>query len=242
MRATQWSWFIDQQLGAVKKSGLANSAHKINVLVSMPVFWGFAPDHTGFYKNHVEYGDPPITFGDKIKEYIETRYSFVTHIDLHDISAPNTYEGYPLKYVYDACCENDIYVLYFHSKGATKSLVNLANWREALNYYMIERWKDHISALNNGYDVSAMGDATTEKHIVSGNFFWAKSSYIKTLTNPLDIMSYARTTLIDNGSPERYAYEVWIRSNNPKINWIHNTMVDHYSSYYFLEYDKSGLW
>lgn len=234
LTSVQWTWFIDQQIGELYQSGLIFAA-KTNLIVYMPMHWTVGANGSGFFKNNVKIGESHISFAEKLKEYISCRYPLVEILEIRDISMENTYEGYPLSHVYDTACKEDLYILYFHAKGVSRSSVCQSNWREVLNYYIIHKWKAHIDALDRGYEVSAMGDLMTEKYIVSGNYFWANSDYVKTLTNPLNITSYAKQWVVDEKVHERYAYEKWIRSNNPQINWIHNTNVDHYSSYYFIE-------
>lgn len=234
MRSLQWTWFVDQQLGCIKKSNLCSFA-KINMIVCMPLNWMTAPDNSGFYKNNVKYGDPGITFIQNLSEYIDARYPFAKIVKLRDNDETNLYEGLPLGYMYEECLKQDMYVFYFHSKGITKSHVQIANWRETLHHFLIQKWHDNISALQTGYDVSAVSDSTTDNDIVSGNFFWADSDYIKKLPHPLSVRNYSREELIHNQHLNKYIYELWIRSKNPKINWTHKTNVDHYSTCYFIE-------
>jgi hypothetical protein len=240
MRACSWTWFIDQQIGAIKKSGLA-FASKVNFIACMPMHWHSASDDRMFFKNNPANGEFSISFAEKLKEYLAFRYPFVNVLEIRDVSLPNLYEGAALAHVWQACKERDIYVFYFHSKGATKSEPSISNWREVLNHYMVERWREHVIALESGFEVSALADQMTYKDIVSGNFFWADSEYIKKLPDPLDGKSYAKKWVVDETIHERYAYEKWVRICEPKINWIHNTLLDHYASYYFLEYDNQCL-
>lgn len=234
MRATQWTWFLDQQLGIIKRSGLSFVA-RTYLIACMPMHWHSASDDRIFYRNNPPQNERSISFAEKLREYIAFRFPFVEILDIRDISLPNIYEGAALTPLYEACQERDMHVLYFHSKGSTKSEPSVANWREVLNYYILERWRDHVMALESGFDVSAMSDQMSHSDIVSGNFFWADSKYVRTLLPPSEGRIYAKKWLVDENVHERYAYEKWIRSNKPKLNFIHNTLVDHYASYYFLE-------
>jgi len=237
MRATQWTWFLDQQLGVIKKSGLSFVA-RTYLIVCMPMHWNSLADGRLFFKNNPPHNESPISFAEKLKEYISLRFPFVEILEMRDVSLPNIYEEAALTPLYNACREREeMYVLYFHSKGSTKSDPSIANWREILNHYIIQKWKEHTVALESGYDVSAMADQMTYADIVSGNFFWANSNYVKTLLPPSEGKTYAKKWIVDEGVHERYAYEKWIRSNNPKLNFIHNTCADHYASCYFLEND-----
>ena len=107
---------------------------------------------------------------------------------------------------------------------------SISNWREILNYYCISQWKSCIDILeNNNYDVVGVKDHADGK-VISGNFWWAKSSYIKTLINPIENEG-VRPDTVSN----RYHLELWIVSNRPSVYYIADTKTNHYSQYCFLE-------
>jgi len=79
------------------------------------------------------------------------------------------------------------YILYIHTKGASKQnddkLQNVTSWRHLMNYFNIEKWKDAIQIFTNtsyntyGVLFGKAGNWT----IYSGNFWWMRGSYAKTL-------------------------------------------------------------
>jgi hypothetical protein len=79
------------------------------------------------------------------------------------------------------------YILYIHTKGASKqnneSYSNIKSWRELMNYFNIEKYKNVFNVFDkteyNTYGV-LLGNAGKWK-IYSGNFWWAKASYLKTI-------------------------------------------------------------
>lgn len=79
------------------------------------------------------------------------------------------------------------YILYIHTKGASKqndvNFKNIITWRHLMNYFNIEKCKDVIKLFEktefNTYGV-LFGKASSWV-IYSGNFWWAKSDYIKTI-------------------------------------------------------------
>ena len=79
------------------------------------------------------------------------------------------------------------YILYIHTKGASKqndvNFKNIITWRHLMNYFNIEKCKDVIKLFEktefNTYGV-LFGKASRWV-IYSGNFWWAKSDYIKTI-------------------------------------------------------------
>jgi hypothetical protein len=76
------------------------------------------------------------------------------------------------------------YILYIHTKGASKqNLENVVSWRHLMNYFNIEKYKNIFKIFEktdyNTYGV-LLGSAGKWK-LYSGNFWWAKTSYLKTI-------------------------------------------------------------
>jgi hypothetical protein len=76
------------------------------------------------------------------------------------------------------------YILYLHTKGASKqNLENVISWRHLMNYFNIEKYKNIFKIFEktdyNTYGV-LLGSAGKWK-LYSGNFWWAKASYLKTI-------------------------------------------------------------
>ena len=79
------------------------------------------------------------------------------------------------------------YILYIHTKGASKLnnvlYSNIKSWRELMNYFNIENHKNVFKIFEktdyNSYGV-LLGNAGKWK-LYSGNFWWVKSSYLKTI-------------------------------------------------------------
>jgi hypothetical protein len=79
------------------------------------------------------------------------------------------------------------YILYLHTKGASKQnnagYNSIISWRHLMNYYNIELNKKVFNLFEktayNTYGV-LLGKAGNWK-IYSGNFWWAKASYLKTI-------------------------------------------------------------
>lgn len=76
------------------------------------------------------------------------------------------------------------YILYLHTKGASKQdLENVVSWRHLMNYFNIEKYKNIFKIFEktdyNTYGV-LLGTAGKWK-LYSGNFWWVKSSYLKTI-------------------------------------------------------------
>lgn len=132
----------------------------------------------------------------------------------------NKEEADTLKWIRDYAKDNPgDYVLYFHMKGITKQNAATEDWRKYMEYFVIERWKDCIAKLDEGYDCcGVMWNSHTpigEWPHFSGNFWWANTSYINTLNH-----EYLELTW-------RYYREFWIGSN-PNVNQyeFHNSRMN----------------
>jgi hypothetical protein len=139
----------------------------------------------------------------------------------------NHFEGPTLLKLYDECFLYDN-VGYIHSKGITSLSKEVNRWRKVLEYGVIEKWKDNINALNKGYDVSGIFYTNKCKNILnknyyhfSGNFWWARSSYIKILKRPTLDFWKVESKEDEELWNSRHRYEFWISMKNPKVNDIY---------------------
>lgn len=231
MRACAWCWYVDQQLQLIRLSKLHQVA-QIHMRVTMPVWWTDLFGSPFLHHTH----HTPITFGDKLKEYVTLRYAWVHEIQLLDISE-NVFEGTTLKHMHDISQHEQFLALYIHTKGVIpQASPSIANWREVLNHFMITEWPHNVKLLET-HDVVAVNDQlSSHSPVVSGNFFWARSDYIKTLADPLQPEQYTHNTDVwPSGANYRYAFELWILSREPRVHYCVNTQVNHYGEYCFLE-------
>lgn len=122
-----------------------------------------------------------------------------------------------LRWVRDYAKENpDDYILFFHTKGITHFTQATEDWRRYMEYFVIERWRDCVKKLDEGYDTCGVlwnTDTPLGVHPhFSGAFYWVKASYINTLDH-----NYIT-------SKDRYDMEFWIGSNpNVKVFEFHNS-------------------
>ena len=76
------------------------------------------------------------------------------------------------------------YILYLHTKGASKqSNQNVISWRQLMNYFNIEKCKNIFKIFEKtSYNTYGVLLGTAGKwRLYSGNFWWAKASYLKTI-------------------------------------------------------------
>jgi len=132
----------------------------------------------------------------------------------------NKEEASTLKWIRDYSIKNpEDYVLYFHMKGISKQNRNTEDWRRYMEYFVIEKWEDCVAKLDEGYDCcGVMWNTDTPIGIhphFSGNFWWAKTSYINTLDH----------TFLD--AEFRWDREFWIGTNpNAKVFEFHNSRMN----------------
>lgn len=103
----------------------------------------------------------------------------------------------------------EFYILYAHTKGASKVLDGYAqyaiSWRREMTFHNIIKWQVPVWHLDNGCDtVGAFGCYGFRGMNVfwAGNFWWAKSEYLRQLPEP------------DESSPNEAEY--WIGLGNIK--------------------------
>ena len=210
------TWWIDDHVARLRSSGLVNNA-KVNICITMPTCLDFG------------------NFGKNIKSYINARYSFINILDIRDTGEQNIYEGQTLKFLYDRCLLDDnTIVLYTHSKGIGHPTIFNNCWRQILDYYSVDRWKKCVDILENN-NIDLVGVKDISKLTVSGNVWWAKSSYIKTLPEPVDSSKYTVEHKWPGTREYRWAFEDWISLNNPQTYHMANTQVYHYDVARFLE-------
>lgn len=142
------------------------------------------------------------------------KFVFYTNTEQHKEETPT------LKRLMRFAKDNPEYkILYLHSKGANKSSKEIDDWRNLLNYFAIDKWKESVKLLEQ-YD--AVGCNYSEDTWLghyphfSGNFWWANAEYI----NKLDYKFLE--------SESRWDREFWIGSGNGKLYSMHDSGIDHY--------------
>lgn len=123
-------------------------------------------------------------------------------------------ESDTLQELYNFCqsSSENLKIFYFHTKGVThyksEREENVKDWRNIMEYFLIEKWRLCVEKLNEDYDCCGINyqnhaanikNQTVAIKIFNGNFFWANSDYIKKLD----------TTILWE---HRYSSENWILS------------------------------
>lgn len=134
--------------------------------------------------------------------------------------------------------QQESYVGYIHMKGSSQvHSVEVQDWRKLLEYFIIDKHLQCINELGNGIDIVGVNfiDAHIGKHF-SGNFWWARSKYLKTLPHlplPRSIDKGKKspfTNQIYTDSNWRYDHEKWITSGSYKHKELFNSRINHYTT------------
>lgn len=91
-------------------------------------------------------------------------------------------------------------ILYIHSKGVSKISAfrhNIMLWRQYMEYFLIERYKECLQYLDEGYDTVGLNllnggndykiDKENHKWHYSGNFWWSVASHLRRIPDIPDI-------------------------------------------------------
>jgi hypothetical protein len=131
--------------------------------------------------------------------------------------------------------EKNTPMLYVHTKGVSHThpilKKNINAWTRYLDLYTINKWEECIQGLEDNDAAGGFYADDVIKHF-QGNFWWANSSYIKTLPrlNNLNIGNFNRG-------------EFWILSNTDKVYALSGkTPVDMYQNYYCKDEDFPSGW
>lgn len=217
-RKTMIYWWLDEQLSLIKNTGLSDIA-EVYICITAPIY--------------MEWGK----HGSNIINFIKTKYSFSNILNVRDTGESLIYEGQTLEKLHEYCLYNDAYVLYIHSKGITNSTLQTYLWMKALNHYCIEKWRTILKCFQDpAIDIVGLADEKSGVNCISGNFWWARSDYIKMLPPPIDSSKYQTDKEKFPGEKYyRWTFEDWYQLNKPRVHHIHNTGVsNHYDTPYYI--------
>lgn len=122
------------------------------------------------------------------------------------------------------------YGFYFHVKGVSwpvkrnpRAFIGGTYWRNYMEHFNIRKWKDCVSKLDEGFDTCgvkllAPKESPANAQHYSGNFFWAKSEYIRTL-KPIESLNHN----------DRFQAEFWQCSGSPNAATLCQDFVDYHA-------------
>jgi len=138
--------------------------------------------------------------------------------------------------------ESNLKILYIHTKGATSDPSNqpIKDWREYMLYFNVDKYKDMLNYLDS-HDACGVDFVEDPVKHFSGNFWWANSSYIKSLPKIKEISSIFSKVILTL----RHNAEFWIGMGNGKIKSVHDSNIDvyerHLHEYPEQRYNKKNI-
>lgn len=119
-----------------------------------------------------------------------------------------------LDHLHQRAMEEDFTVLYLHTKGVSSGLQGknpLAQqaWRKYMEYFVVGQWQRCLSELQAHDAVGVQWSPRTPTHNghYSGNFWWARSDYLRTLPQVYDV-----ELLPPHNAHPRMRAEFWLGS------------------------------
>ena len=197
-----WKTVVKEQLLRLKKSGLYDKADIIWATVNLN---GLTEED---YLN-------------EIKDYNKIQTDF--HIN-NGAEYPGIKKVKELGEMYD-----DIKILYFHTKGVAneytdrvtmerndEKIQNILSWRECLEYFVIDKWEESVSKLDEFDNVGV----TCVGGWYWGNFWWSQSKHIKKCI-PVDYWGrWDYESWLNNGVTGQKNFEWYNFSFNPYVTYI----------------------
>ena len=112
---------------------------------------------------------------------------------------------------------------YIHTKGIghykSPNYNTISDWRKYMEYFVIKGWRRCVMDLDK-YDIAGVNYNTSPSSHFSGNFWWARSSYIKTNNTEFNYKDYIEP-------------EMWLcKGKSPIGISYHNSHVYHYTQSY----------
>ena len=210
-----WKLFLDEQIKKIYRSGIIKYAD---------IYCGING-----------------TSARRVCEFIKN-YDWINVLDISDTD--EQYEGFTLKYLHQHASE-DRYekVGYIHTKGISflsgerdhdphrpgvrdssqdKTLIAINSWRHFLEWGCIDMWKKNVDALDE-YQISGVNYSPSPWPHYSGNFWWARGDYVKSLENPI-----IRMNKRSGWADQRLSFESWIGTGTHKAYTIKNIMFQAY--------------
>lgn len=144
--------------------------------------------------------------------------------------------------------ESEDFIGYAHLKALSRPDVNDpkgVDWRHYLTYWTIERWADAVAKLEEGNELVGVNWTEATWPHMSGNFWWARSNYLRRLPKLQDPSTIEPGTVskllkpnitLDPGNV-RFECEAWVGQGSPKVFVQHQSHLPadpafHYNNQY----------
>lgn len=209
-----WNKLVVEQLDAIKDSGLMAVTDKL-------------------YISCIYSDKNDLVELEKILGGFPVAYKIMSALSVEN----NQYEFPALQFMHDLSFQEDFYVYYFHTKGVSYTKDSAAKypstkyeqlnkcstaWRKMMEYFIFTKYNVALNVLSqyDAYGCKYDDPIVPPYHYkyYAGNFWWSKSSYIKTLPS-----------ITEAEKKNRYWAENWLLLKADKIFSPFNTSAELYA-------------
>lgn len=202
---------VEEQLSKLLRSGLLGVCAKLYVTVLHPTDIALTIVETLIDRYNSHFKDPRIEIAFRSSNLNIYERSILNLLRTHALTfhTPNTR------------------VFYLHTKGVSdrhqsEEMIDRMNgWRRFMEVYAIHRWRDCVKVLDT-HDVCGVNFHSIPVDHFSGNVWWARSSYIKTLLPLAPSGAYSE--------PEQ-----WICSNSPRVYCFQESGINHFEEVFDVQ-------
>jgi hypothetical protein len=154
-----WREVVENQIWKIKESGLWKATSKI--------FWCVL-------------GEPEDLLFDPV--FMSKVEVFHRSLNLQEFEFPT------IGKLDEVCRQEDCLAWYIHTKGVSYPDRRAETWRNLMEWFVLQNWKDCVKAMEDHDAAGAMYYAAHFK----GNFWWTKSSHVRNLVTPGMLLHYGR--------------------------------------------------
>ena len=155
-------------------------------------------------------------YGDK---FVVTNYSDNCH--LYEAPTVNKMKHFSLENG-----NENANILYIHTKGVrySKDDKKENDWIDLMMYFLVEKYQTCLDRLAQNFEAVGCNYYCVPSRNIpphfSGNFWWARSSYLKNVAD------------VDESLQDRNTSEYWLFRNNPIYHNLYSSNIDHYMQDY----------
>lgn len=138
-----------------------------------------------------------------------------------------------LEFLHGYCSNQPATVFYIHTKGVSRNTEPTRDWRRLMEHFVIFRHTECLQALKE-QDICGVNWQVSPLPHFSGNFWWARGAYVRSLTSPSSFAkACAENALVGPPISPRWSSEFWIASG-PTVRAanLHASGVNHYHEQY----------
>lgn len=121
----------------------------------------------------------------------------------------------------------EYYILYLHTKGVSRNIDSVKDWRACMLYFMVEKYLTCVNQLLK-FQTCGINYMIGPMPHYQGNFWWARADYISTLCPVRNTPDISHLKDTGNGFSERHKAEMWLMTGNPRVSNIYHHKLNPY--------------